>query len=345
MIFPMPASVEAVDTAELCAELEYILSYHFGTHRRVTSLERRPSDYRSSFVLEELEVQLADGTILPLMFKDLSQQALLEGARRIRPDVLYNPRRELEVYRSLLMPNRLGTAICYGTVVDHTIGRYWLFIEKVPGQELYKVGEFATWQHVARWLAIMHARFVGENAKLAQTAQLLDYNSDFYWLWIRRAQAFLDQNGQSRSVRNSIEWLARRYDRVVERLMTLPVTIIHGEFYASNVLVQPSAADIRVCPVDWEMAAVGPGLIDLAALVAGNWTHEQKMALAQAYYSSLIPTDGWAMTLETFITSLECCRLHLAVQWLGWFGRRRPLAQHAQDWLGEALCLAEQLDL
>jgi thiamine kinase-like enzyme len=37
----------------------------------------------------------------------------------------------------------------------------------------------------------------------------------------------------------------------------------------------------RVCPVDWEMAAVGPGLIDLAALTAGWWTAHDSRAVTE----------------------------------------------------------------
>jgi Phosphotransferase enzyme family len=75
----------------------------------------------------------------------------------------------------------------------------------------------------------------------------------------------------------AIEKLFGNYDRVVERLLEFPVTFLHGEFYASNVLVVCEEGEgWRVCPVDWEMAAVGPGLIDLAALTAGRWTADER---------------------------------------------------------------------
>ena len=49
-------------------------------------------------------MRLADGTTLELMFKDLSRQALLETARRIRPAFIYEPLREIETYRKILAP-------------------------------------------------------------------------------------------------------------------------------------------------------------------------------------------------------------------------------------------------
>jgi len=142
-----------------------------------------------------------------------------------------------------------------------------------------------------------------------------------------------------------MERLARSYDRVVERLEKLPVTFIHGEFYASNVLVHETEGKPRVCPVDWEMAAVGPGLVDLAALTAGGWNAEEKKALALAYHAALVPRDGWPPAPEEFLRALDHCRLHLAVQWLGWASGWSPPPEHTQDWLGEALSLAGKLRL
>jgi thiamine kinase-like enzyme len=146
-------------------------------------------------------------------------------------------------------------------------------------------------------------------------------------------------------VRHGIKWLAKRYDRVVERLLTLPVTFIHGEFYASNVLVNNTGGKLRVCPVDWELAGVGPGLIDLTALVSGGWSAEEKEALAKAYHAELTLRDERSMDLEEVLIALDYCRLHLAVQWLGWASEWSPPPEHAHDWLGEALSLAEKLEL
>ena len=40
---------------------------------------------------------------------------------------------------------------------------------------------------------------------------------------------------------------------------------------------------------------------------------------------------------ETLSADLARCRLHLALQWLGWSPDWRPPPEHAHDWLGEAL--------
>jgi aminoglycoside/choline kinase family phosphotransferase len=138
--------------------------------------------------------------------------------------------------------------------------------------------------------------------------------------------------------------LGARYDRVIERLVALPSTFIHGEFYASNVLVRETALGLSVRPVDWEMAAQGPGLMDVAALAAGAWTEEEKSALALTYRTELRSDRDWPSAVDEFLTAFHCCRLHLAIQWLGWSPEWSPPFDNAQDWLSEALRLAEELD-
>jgi len=43
--------------------------------------------------------------------------------------------------------------------------------------------------------------------------------------------------------------------------------------------------------------------------------------------------------------ALDYCRLHLAVQWLGWAEHWAPPPDQARDWLGEALAAAGRLGL
>lgn len=338
-----------IGTDALHAALEEALGRRSGQRRRVIRLERRPSIYSTSFAIEELDVRLDDDTSLRLLYEDLSRHALLVDARQAKPTFLYDPLREIETYRSILGSNRLGTPICYGIIVESRTERYGLLLEKVPGVELYQVGDLATWQRVAEWLAIMHARFAGQSEALAHVAPLLKYDAGYYRLWADRARATLGRAGPrlSRDERRGTEQLFGNYDRVIERLVALPMTFVHGEFYASNVLVHEHAygegEGLRVCPVDWEMAALGPGLVDLAALTAGGWTMWEKEELALAYFATLAPYGMLPTTPDAFLVALDYCRLHLAVQWLGWSQDWTPPPEHAQDWLGEALDLAEKL--
>jgi Phosphotransferase enzyme family len=333
-------------TAEIRAELERALSDRSGGPVSVTSLERRPCAYRTSFALEELDVALADGTHLRLMLKDLSRAALHEEALAAKPELLYEPLREIHVYRDLLDGAGLGTAEYHGSSIDPARDRWWLFIENVVGDALWQIGEFDVWEEAARWLARMHGTLGG---RLAGGEPLLRYDRELLGVWARRASGFADdpRSPWSAADRQRIRALAARYDAVTQQLAVLAPTFIHGEFYPSNVLVQQGGKTPRVCPIDWEIAAIGPGLLDLAALSVGKWTEAERARLAVAYREAAAPVAETASHLsdDEFERALDFARLHLAVQWLGWEPRWEPPVEHRHDWLGEALTLAERLGL
>ena len=185
----------------------------------------------------------------------------------------------------------------------------------------------------------MHLRLGTDLDRHLASGRLLDYDAPYYRRWIERATSFLGAPEQPHSPARSLDWLAARYEPLVDELLAMAKTVIHGEFYASNVLVGGDARRARVCPVDWELAAVAPGLIDLAALISGGWSERGPRGDRLG-----VPLDGRPGPL--FRWQLDLARLHLAVQWLGWAQPSwNPPAGQQQDWLGEALALAERLEL
>ncbi|MGB7685878.1 MAG: aminoglycoside phosphotransferase family protein [Solirubrobacterales bacterium] len=321
------------------AELRAALGRVFGEVGAAApeKVSRRPSDYRTSFPLEELEVTLADGTRLHLAFKRLDWGALGEEARLAKPRFLHDPAREPAVYEAVLAPAHLGSRY-YGSLVDPESERHWLFVEWVEGRELYQVGERALWEEAARWLGGMHSRLAGDLDRQAAAAHLLSFDESYYRAWIERARDFSRGPGRPPSLADAVDQLVTRYETALDELLALPKTVIHGEFYASNVLVG-SGPDPRVCPIDWELAAVAPGLVDLAALISGEWSEEDRGALVSAYRSA----PGVAPFTDR---QLDLVRLHLAIQWLGWTESSWvPPEGQRHDWLREALALAEGLGL
>jgi Ser/Thr protein kinase RdoA (MazF antagonist) len=302
-------------------------------------MRRRPSEYRTSFPLEEIDLTLDDGSELRLIFKDLAWAALDEEARLAKPEFLHDPLREPAVYASVLAHPDFGPPRFFGSAIDPAAERYWLFVERVQGRELYQVGDLVLWQAAARWLGEMHASLAGDLERDAERARLIDYDETYYRRWIERAQEFAAAPGRPESRSVALDWIAERYDPVLEGLLELPKTVIHGEFYASNVLVVGEGRTPRICPVDWELAASGPGLVDLAALVSGGWGEEDREAIVSAYRSV-------AGAVAFSQDQLDLARLHLAIQWLGWAPPSwTPPDGQRHDWLGEALGLAEGLDL
>jgi len=334
-------------TEELREELQRVLSLYFRRQKKIRRLRRRRSNYSSSHRIENLEVELDGGKNLSLVFKDMSASSLLETAQDVRPRFLYHPQREMETYRALLDPKQFGTAICYGTTQRPELERYWLFLERVSGPLLWQAGRIESWKCAAHWIANLHTRFsrnAGAQIKLPQF--LLRHDQQYYLRWMQRAGDLISTRRASlgKELYQQFERLACNYDRVIGRLLSLPQTLIHGEFYPSNVILRRGTSAKSVCPIDWEVAAVGPGLIDLAALTSGNWTAQQKRILVQAYCDGLQSHHASA-SLEDMLEFVDYCQLHLAVQWLGWADDWTPPKTHAQDWLGEALKLSKHLGI
>jgi|tagenome__1003787_1003787.scaffolds.fasta_scaffold20944551_2 aminoglycoside phosphotransferase (APT) family kinase protein len=306
--------------------------------RRVHSLRRRPYRYATSAPLEEVVVQLDDGEERAFIYKDLARDRLLGDARQAKPEFLYEPRREIETYRGILDAAGVGPR-CLAAAAEPDTGRCWLLIERAPGVEVWQVGEPEVWDEVAGWLAGFHRRFRGREEELrAANPYLLEHSEDWYRSWRDRATAALSESADPRAGR--LVQALERYEDAAEPLADLPRTLIHGEFYPANVLVDRDAQPMGIRPVDWEMAAIGTGLTDLAAFVSG-WGAADRERLTGAYFTAW----GEGGPSEAASTQLRHCRLHVALQWIGWSPHWRPPPEHARDWLSEAVELAEELDL
>jgi aminoglycoside phosphotransferase (APT) family kinase protein len=343
---------------ELRNSLEQVLTTYYDKPVAIRKLHRRRSRYSSSYSIENLEAELTDGARHRLVLKDTSPAAATAFKHHVRPGWVSSPEREIEVYQSVLDPHfDLGTPICFGAIRLVDRQRYWLFLERVTGVALWQLGRMEPWQEAARWLARFHTVLQADAVlkSASPCPQLIQYNQAFLRTWAERADRFLGQRTThlSPSVQKRFARLIANYDRVTEGILALPKSLIHGEFYPSNVLVrreQPTPAESaalksRICVVDWEMAGIGPGLIDLAALTSGKWSDEAKRGMVMAYRAAMEPNRGWPPNLIELTRAVELCQLHLAMQWLGWAESWSPPGDHAHDWLQEVLRLADRLDL
>jgi hypothetical protein len=281
------------------------------------------SPYSTSAPVDDLVVEAEDGHELQLMVKDLSWDALLPDARRTKPRFLYEPCRELGMYDAVLDPSRHGTAQSYGGLQAAEAGA--VILEKVHGRELFQVGELDLWVRAAQWARSFHAATADRAHELAAALPLLHHDRAFYSAWLDRARRFVSDP--------RMKWIADCYDAVIDCLVSTPHTLIHGELYPSNVLVTD---DGRVCAIDWEMAAIGPGWVDVAALTAGRgWSDDEREVLLGAYAEGMIDEDLRA--------GVDAACAYLAVQWLGWSDDWTPPEDRAQDWLADAVHAIERL--
>jgi aminoglycoside phosphotransferase (APT) family kinase protein len=212
-------------------------------------------------------------------------------------------------------------------------------------RELRHIGAFSIWEQTATWIARFHRVWSTTTDRaalesLARRSKLLEYDEAFYWRWVERALQFSARRPGTTRV---LERIARGYGAIVGRLANLPRTVIHGELYPCNVLVRMTRDQVRICPIDWEMAALGPGLMDLASLTTG-WDQRAQHSLMRAYASASQTIASASVTRE-FRVDLDCCRLHLALRMLGWSNTWAPPPQHAHNWLSEAARLADALQI
>ena len=308
----------------------------------ITGVLRRPYRYATSAPLEEVVVLAGGEERGPLILKDLARDRLLGNAPAAKPEFLYDPQREVETYRRILAPAGIGPR-CLAAVVEPSASRCWLLLEKVPGVELWQVGEVDVWEDAARWLGGFHVRFAGDLDELrASNPHLLEHTATWFRSWCDRAREAAAKSADKRGM--ELVSALEGYGEIVDALAELPQTFIHGELYPSNVLVVRGERPSAVYPVDWEMAAIGPGILDLAALT-GGWAPPERQSLARAYLNGMGTTGNSSRELEELSALLSICRLHLALQWVGWSADWRPPPEHAHDWLGEALGLSRELGL
>ncbi|HEV2787663.1 MAG TPA: aminoglycoside phosphotransferase family protein [Solirubrobacteraceae bacterium] len=292
--------------------------------RPVHGLARSPHPYGSSHLIENVGVRFEDGTALRLVFKDVS--APTAPARGAKPPALLDRDREIEAYTRVLGPAGLDVAACHGALARRE--RRWLFLEAIDGSPLWQTGDEAVWEQAARWLAALH-----ECPLPPPATHLLHYDAPYLRGWLARAVALTPAGALDR--------VAAVWDRVVRRLCAWPRSVVHGDYHPSNILVCGAAATPRIRPVDWELAGIGPGLLDLAALTSGAWRDAARERVALAYHDALDPATRPAA--GELLDALAHCRLFLAVQWLGWSRAWSPPAEHRHDWLAEAVALAEEL--
>jgi hypothetical protein len=196
----------------------------------VVRLQRTSWDYATSAALELVSAVMDDGSERCYVLKHLGTRSISEPARRAKPSFVIDPRREIEVYRRVLAPLNVGPRLI-GYRISPSTDIYWLLTEHVTDLRLFEVGDVATWTDVARWLGELHRRLSLWNPQeLRKKARLLQYNREWYTIWLERARRFF-ANGpvHSRRSRAALDWLAQRYDKVVERLLSLPQMVIHGE--------------------------------------------------------------------------------------------------------------------
>ena len=243
----------------MSAVIERMLTAHRGTPVGITSISRRPSRYPGISPVEVLTVGLRDGEAVTLFVKHLgSEQA-------DHPDKLVRDREPL-VYRRLLSGRDLPAPAFYGSRRNPATGRHEVFLEHIDDWNL-KYQRLEHWATAAARLADLHAHFAARTGELRRTDFLLRLDQDYFAEWAARAVAAV--GAAAPALARRLELALRAHDEVARLLASQPPTLVHNDLAPKNVIADTSRDPARICFVDWEMAGVGCGLLDLVHFTHG----------------------------------------------------------------------------
>ncbi|HWP32646.1 MAG TPA: phosphotransferase [Solirubrobacterales bacterium] len=314
--------------AELGADLEMAVRRVAGSRAEIAGVHRAPNPYASVSPSEVVSVELATGERVAIFVKHLGEEQRSHPDKRLRE-------REVRVYGELLGDRDLPVARFLGSGRDKATGRRRLFLEYVDGWSL-KYRDLNHWYTAARRLAHLHLAFAREADRLLERDFLLRLDSDYVLAWAGRALAAVSSLSaeQASRLRRTVDDL----EVVAELLAAQPPTLVHNDLAPKNVIAATSAIPGRTCIVDWEMAGVGCGLLDLTHLMYGLPPREVGRML-DLYRRELAGT-GLMPSGEEGKRLLAACRLHGALYRLA----------HADVWglplerVGEWIAESEELD-
>jgi thiamine kinase-like enzyme len=246
---------ERVGDDELRAWIGAVLAEAQASTPIVAAVDRARSKHSSSYETEILTVRLADGDELRLFLKDFGAYVQLKDRMTQRRS------RELCVYRDLLAHAELGTARYYGAAWDESRHRFWLLLEFVEGAQV-RYSEFDQWVKAAGWLGRMQGYFAKRIESLEGHDFLVRHDREFFSSTAGlalRAVALI-----SSRLRARLDAVLRSYEELVGVMAGQPATLVHGGYHPQNILVSGDPGSPRVCPIDWEEAALGARLYDFA---------------------------------------------------------------------------------
>lgn len=226
-----------------------------------------------SYASAKISVTFSPESSQQIFFKDLSRPF------RAKDDVLSRRNREVYVYENLLASADLGTARLIDVYRDESKGQCWLLLEYVDGIVIEDPGDELAVE-AAGWLAHMQAEFLPDVDRLDGDRILIRHDAAFFLAPIEEAtrNVAILSPGSSELFSSIVD----RYTEVVELLSSQPRTLVHGGFIPWHVMVDSSSSHCRVIALDWELAATGSPLYDLAFFT--DWASpEVKERLSRAY--------------------------------------------------------------
>jgi thiamine kinase-like enzyme len=229
-----------------------------------------------------------------------------------KDDMEQRRERERHVYSGLLAAASLDTARYYGSVWEPARGRFWLLLELVEGTPL-KFMDFEYWPGAAAWLGRLQGYIAQHPGSLNATDCLIQHDAPFF---LATAEHALQSVRALRpEAATDFESILIRYEPLVRRMAGQPKTLVHGAYRPEQILVDVQRQPSRFCPLDWELAAIGSGVYDLATLADG-FKPPRLDRILDAYRDEAATLGVHVPEPDELKYLVNCFRLHRVFTWL-----------------------------
>jgi len=160
-------------------------------------------------------------------------------------------------------------------------------------------------------IAQVHTRFASQPLLGEVRLHGGDFGISFHEAAVRdalRALAAWQPPGDCWALRaRLLRRLHRLHDQLPQRAQALaafggPETLLHGDLWAVNVFVIPTARGLRAQLIDWDHAAVGPFTYDLSTFLL-RFPAEQRRWVLELYRQAVAPA-GWRLPAVQVLNSL-----------------------------------------
>lgn len=303
----MSATLTCQDTENVLRQyVEQSVVKRLQLSSEIAKIQRTRIRYIGSYECESVAIRFASGQEFTFFLKDYG------SSQKSKDEPIRRRERELATYRDLLSQADLGTPGYYGSLWDESEGRYWLLLELVEGVLItdhnVEHGELA-----AGWLGRAQGFFSQHPETLAGHDYLIRHDAGFFR---SKAELALDDVGsiEPASAPRLAE-VVERYDQAIDVMAAQPPTLVHGGYIPWHILLNYDHEPVRVCPIDWELAAVGSAIYDLAYFIEGAEPRTRERII-DAFWRETEQFGAPVPERARLGYLVDCFRLHRILDWL-----------------------------
>jgi Phosphotransferase enzyme family len=270
--------------AAVDASLERVLR-HLGVERsKVLSADRTPSRFATLFPADVVTVRLHSGETRSVFVKRLGSEEADHPDKERRD-------REACVYEQLLDDERLPVPRFYGWEWDADGRRRELYLEYIDDLSL-RYQPLDHWLAAARELARLHRWFAERRDRVRPLSFLIRIDEEYVRAWAGRAVDTTSSLSPQLGIRlrHAVEGIAP----AGALLARMPPTLVHNDLSPKNAIAVTGSEIQRIAFVDWELAGIGCGILDVVHLAYGL-DHDACQRLFDAYWGAL---EGSSLAVE-----------------------------------------------